>query len=89
MTDLQPRQEVTTAVGRHLRANLPGDSNMGDVVVAFAAAIMRTAELVMPPQEERRPGRGWSGDAYTEAELQDATGAMHAAWQRLKSDTRV
>ena len=58
------------------------------VPAAFAAAIMRTAELVIPPQERRRPGRGWSGDAQTEAELQTATDAMHAAWQRLKTDTR-
>ena len=49
--------------------------------------IMQTAELVIPPQE-RRPGRGWSGDARTEVELQDATDAMHTARQRLKRDTR-
>ena len=61
---------------------------MDDVEAAFAAAIMRTAELVIPPQERRRPGRGWSGDARTEAELQAATDAMHTAWQRLKMDTR-
>ena len=63
VTDAQLRQEVTTAVGRHLRTNPPGDSNVDDVEAAFAAAIMRTAELVIPPQERRRPGRGWSGDA--------------------------
>ena len=61
---------------------------MDDVEAAFAAAIIRTAELVIPPQERRRPGRGWSRDAQTEAELQTATDAMHAAWQRLKTDTR-
>ena len=61
---------------------------MDDVEAAFAAAIMRTAELVISPQERRRPGRGWSGDAQTEAELQAATDAMHTAWQRLKMDTR-
>ena len=88
VTDLQLRQEVATAVGRHFRANPPGDSNVDDVEAAFAAAIMRTAKLVIPPQERRRPGRGWSGDAQTEAELQTATDAMHAAWQRLKTDTR-
>ena len=49
---------------------------------------MWTAELAIPPQERRSPGRGWSGDAQTEAGLQTATDAMHAAWQRLKSDTR-
>ena len=88
MTDAQLRQEVATAVGKHLRANPPGESNVDDVEAAFAAAIMRTAELMIPPQERRRPGRGWSGDAQTEAELQTATDAMHAAWQRLKTDIR-
>ena len=88
VTDPQLRQEVATAVGRHLRAIPPGDSSVDDVEAAFAAAIMRTAELVIPPQERRRPGRGWSGDARTEAELQAATGAMHTAWQRLRMDTR-
>ena len=88
VTDPQLRQEVVTAVGRHLRANPPGDSNVGNVVVVFVAAIMRTAELVISPQERTRPGRGWSGAAQTEAELQTANGAMHAAWQRLKTDTR-
>ncbi|CAM9581945.1 unnamed protein product [Ascophyllum nodosum] len=86
VTDPQLRQEVATAVGRHLGANPPGDSNVDDVEAAFAAATMRTAESVIPPQE-RRPGRGWNGDAQTEAELQTATDAMHAAWQHLKTDT--
>ena len=88
MTDPQLRQEVATAVGRQLRPNPPGDSGVDDGEAASAAAIMRTAELVIPPQERRRPGRGWSGDARTEAELQDATNAMYAAWQRLKMDTK-
>ena len=79
MTDPQLRQEVATAVGRHLRASPPGDSSVDDVEAAFTATIMRTAELVIPPQERRRPGRGWSGDARTEAELQAATDAMHTA----------
>ena len=61
---------------------------MDDVEAAFAAAITRTFQLVIPPQERRRPGRCWSGDARTEAELQAATDAMHSAWQRLKMDTR-
>ena len=88
MTDPQLRQEVATAVGRQLRANPPGENSVDDVEAAFTAAIMRTAELVIPPQERRKPVRGWSGDARTEAELQAATDAMHAAWQRLKMDTR-
>ena len=88
MTDPQLRQEEATAVGRQLRANPPGDSNVNDVEATFAAAIMRTAELVITPQERRRPGRDWSGDAQTEAELQTATDAMHAALQHPKTDTR-
>ena len=55
---------------------------------AFAAVIMRAAELVIPTQERRKPGRGWSGDAQKEAELQVAIDAMHAAWQSLEIDTR-
>ena len=88
VADPQLRQEVATAVGRHLRTNPPGNSSADAVEAVFAAAIMRTAELVIPPQERRRPGRGWSGDARTEAELQAATDAMHTAWQHLKMDTR-
>ena len=61
---------------------------MDDVEAAFTAVIMRTAKSAIPPQERRRPGRGWNGDARTEAELQAAIDAMHAAWQRLKMDTR-
>ena len=64
-------------VGRLRRAN-PGSSVDG-AEVAIAAAIMRTAEPVIPIQERRGPGRGWSGDDQTEAELQAATDAMHAA----------
>ena len=74
MTNPQLRHEVATAVG-----SPPGDSSVDDVKAAFAAAIMRAAELVIPFQERRRPGQGWSGDARTEAELQTATDAMHTA----------
>ena len=88
VTDPLLRQEVVTAVGGHLRANPPEDSIVDDVEAVFAAAVVRTAELVIPPQERRRPRRGWSGDDQTEAELKTATDAMHTAWQRLKMDTR-
>ena len=55
-TDPQLLQEVATAVGRPLRANPPGDSSVDDVDAAFAAAIMRTAELVTRARSEwRRP----------------------------------
>ena len=78
VTDFHLRQEVVTVVGRHLRTNPPGGSNMNDVAAAFAAAVRQTAELVIPPQERRRPGRDWSGDAQTEADLQASTDAIHA-----------
>ena len=77
VTDPRLRQKVVTAVGRHFMANPPGYSNMDDVEVALAAAIV----------ERRRPGRGWSRDAQTDAELQATTDAMYVAWQRLKTDT--
>ena len=48
MTDPQLEQDSATAVGRHLRANPPGDGSVDDVGTAFAAATMRTAELVIP-----------------------------------------
>ena len=51
VADPQLRQEVATAVGRQLRANPPRDSNVDDVEAVFAAAIMRTAEFMIPPQE--------------------------------------
>ena len=79
---------MATTVGSHLRANLPGDSSVDDVEAAFSAAIMWTAELVIPPQERRRPRRYWSGGTQTKAEPQTATDAMHAAWQRLRTGTR-
>ena len=53
MSDPQLQQEVATAVGRPLRANPPGDSNVDDVEAAFAAAIMRTVESVIRPRSER------------------------------------
>ena len=87
VTDPQLRQEVATVVGRYLRANPPGDSSVEDVEAAFTVAIMRTAELGIQPQERRRPGLGWSGDARTKAELQAVIDAMLTAWQRLKMDT--
>ena len=46
---------------------------MDGVQAAFVAAIMRTAELMISPQEQRMPGRDWSEGAQTEAELQTAT----------------
>ena len=53
MTDPELRQEVATAVGRHLRANPPGDSSVDDMEAVFAAAITRIAEFVIPPKERR------------------------------------
>ena len=88
MTNPQVQQEVATAVGRHLRANPPGESSVDDVEVAFAAAIIRTAEVAIPPQERKGPGRGESRDTQREAELQAVTDAMHAALQHLKVDNR-
>ena len=67
LTNYQLGQEVATPFERHLRANPPGNQSVDDVEAASAVALMRTAELVFPPQEQRRLGRGWRGDARTEA----------------------
>ena len=61
----------------YLRANPPGDSSVDDVEAAFDTAIIRTAEFAISPQDRRGPGRAWSRDAQTEAELQVATDAMY------------
>ena len=58
MTDPQLQHQVATSLGKHLRANTPGDSSVDGEEVAFAAATMWTAELVASPPERRRPGRG-------------------------------
>ena len=50
VTDPQVRQEGATAIGSHFRANLPGDNSVDDMEAAFAAAIMRAADLVIPSQ---------------------------------------
>ena len=52
----------------HLRTNPPGVSSVDGVEIVFAV-FMRTAEQVIPSQEQRIPGRRWRGDAQTEAEL--------------------
>ena len=58
MPDPQLGQEVaSTALEGHLRVNTIGDT------VFSPAAVMRTAEFVTPLQEQKRPARGWSGDA--------------------------
>ena len=61
---------------------------MDDVEITFAADIMWATEMIIPPQEQRRSGQGYSGNTQTEAELQVATDAMHEAWHRLKIYTR-
>ena len=58
VTDPQLRQEVATAVGRHLSANLPKDSNVDDVEAASALAIMRTADIA-PGTKEARTKLEW------------------------------
>ena len=58
MTDPQLQQEVATVVGRHPRAKPTRDNSVGDGGIVFVAAMMRTAELAIPPQERKGPGQG-------------------------------
>ena len=57
---------------------------MNHLEVAFAVAIMRTAELDAIPGDQ---GEVWSGDTQTEPELHPVTAAMYAAWKRLEQET--
>ena len=54
----------------------------------FTDAVVRTAELVIPRKRRKRVGRGWSGDAQTQSELEKAETEMRTAWSNLKADTK-
>ena len=82
------RQQVTTAIGDHLRAFPPSGSSVDDVEDTFTTAILQTAERVAPPRATRLPGRGWRGDAQAEAKISMATAARRAAWKRQRADTQ-
>ena len=81
------RQEVAIVIGDHLRAFPPSGSTVYYVETAFTTAMLQTAERVAPPRAPRLPGRGWRGDAETEADISMATAARRAAWERQRADT--
>ena len=87
-TDPDFGREVAAAIGKQLLENPPVGNSVDEVEAEFTAAIMRTAEIVMPLKERKRPGRGWSGDAETQAELSVVETAMHTAWRNLKENTK-
>ena len=49
-TDPCLREEVARAIGGRLRANPPNGSSVDEVEAAFTAAVVQTAELIVPPQ---------------------------------------
>ena len=53
---------------------------------ALTAAVVQTAELIVPPQEHRTPGLGWNGDAQAVAEFSLARAARSAVWRRQSAD---
>ena len=88
MTDPHLREEVATAIGARLRAIPPSGNNVDEVETSFATATLQVAETLVPCQDRTVPGRGWRGDAQTEAELSRALATRRAAWQRLERDKR-
>ena len=79
---------MATAVAARLRA-LPSRDISGDAgETAFATATLQAADALVPQQKRTILGRGWSGDALTEAELRRALDERRMAWLRLESDKR-
>ena len=60
---------MARAIGDRLRVTTPNGSSIDEVEAVFTAAVVQTAELIVPPQERRMPGLGWNGDAQAVAEF--------------------
>ena len=71
MTDPQLRQEVATAVGRHLRANPPGDSNVDDVEARKLSAYCKAKRLLSEEQCGFRPDRSTTDMMFVVRRLQE------------------
>ena len=87
-TEPDVRREVDTAVAKKLRERLPIGESVDEAERDFTDAVVRTAELVIPRKRQKRVARGWSGDAQTKAEHEEAETEMHTAWNNLKADTK-
>ena len=80
------RQEVATVIRDHRRAFLPSGSSIDDMETAFTAAILQTAERVAPPRVQRLQGRGCTGDAQAEADINMVMTGRRAVWTWQKAD---
>ena len=87
-TDPQLRERVATAIGAHLQALPSRETSVDAQEPAFTTAVLQTAAALVPRQKRTTLGRGWSGDAQTEAELRRALDERRMAWLRLESDKR-
>ena len=87
-TDSQLRQEVATAIGAHLQTLPSREASVDAQETAFATAVIQAADALVPRQKRTTLGRGWSGDAQTEAELSRALSVRRTAWLRLENDKR-
>ena len=57
-TDPSLREEVARVIGDRLKATPPNGSSVDEVEAVFTAAVVKTAYLIVPPQERRMPGLG-------------------------------
>ena len=57
-TDPYLREDVERAIEYRLRATRPNGSSMDDGEAVFTAAVVQTAELIVPTQKPRVPGLG-------------------------------
>ena len=73
-------------IGDHLTAVPPSDSSLDDVDTAFMAVILKTAERVAPPRTRSLQGRGWTGDAQAEAEINMTMAGRRVVGKRQKAD---
>ena len=69
-----------------MRATPLHGSSVDEVEAAFTAAVVQTAELIVPPQERRMPGLGWKGDAQAVVEFSLVRAARSAAWSRQRAN---
>ena len=75
--DADIRREVAAVVAKQLRERPTNRESVDETKNEFTDAIVRTAELVIPRKKQKRVGRGWSGDAQTQSELEKVETEMY------------
>ena len=79
---------MATVVAARLRALPSRDTSVDARETAFATTTLQAAAALVPQQKRTTLGRGWSGDAQTEADLSRALAVRRTEWLRLENDKR-